>query len=602
VVAYTNSMSGTPIYIMSGDSPYTAQGTFSADSTAGDTTGLVIHSTNKITIGDGSPTGGVDVPMNTPLYVVARYTDLGGGTSYTDGGTTVDFSAASGSWTGPPAGLSIVTTAGAVSSGGSGSVFTLCSFIVTDGSSASAPAFGQPATPEQIAGDGSTTTFTTNYPFVEGTLQVFVGDVLVTPSSVNGATGSFVLPMAPDGTNIVVFYYGTGGTATGATNTTTLTAGPTHVPTSMLGSGTASATTFLRGDQTWAVPSGGSSSFGSNSNSVGSANAPGASSSNARADHVHQGVHQLTSNGSNALFENVNVAAGSGIALGVAGQTVTITNTGTSSGGAGGTGTLTTIEEVDGNPTDSAVTKLVFPNGTLAIASHVATYTPTGGTGSSIPEQEVPYPTSASGDDDLMASTAGWTDVGANAFSTFSSDGKILSLIALGASKTCAIRKTLGTTKAAAFDFRLGIFPQAQWWSSTTGDVPITWTFLDSGGTQIAAIKLLNSESNSTNPRFYKVSGAGSGAYTEGIGARLPSHAPLVLRCTRDGSNVVRFYFAVGSTPFALEQLRQTSTAYAPLTFTSSGTVARVEVGITVPAGPSGTAEFGAKLDFFVSA
>jgi hypothetical protein len=87
----------------------------------------------------------------------------------------------------------------------------------------------------------------------------------------------------------------------------------------MLGSGTASATTFLRGDQTWAVPSGGSSSFGSNSNSVGSANAPGASSSNARADHVHQGVHQLTSNGSNALFENVNVAAGSGIALGVAG-------------------------------------------------------------------------------------------------------------------------------------------------------------------------------------------------------------------------------------------------------------------------------------------
>jgi hypothetical protein len=42
-------------------------------------------------------------------------------------------------------------------------------------------------------------------------------------------------------------------------------------------------------------------------------------------------------------------------------------------------GTLATVEEVDGSPTDSAVTKLVFPNGTLGIASHVATYTPAAG-------------------------------------------------------------------------------------------------------------------------------------------------------------------------------------------------------------------------------
>ena len=52
-------------------------------------------------------------------------------------------------------------------------------------------------------------------------------------------------------------------------------------------------------------------------------------------------------------------------------------------GGGGGSGTLTTIEEVDGSPTDSAVTKLVFPNGTLSIVAHVATYTPAGGGGSS---------------------------------------------------------------------------------------------------------------------------------------------------------------------------------------------------------------------------
>ena len=43
---------------------------------------------------------------------------------------------------------------------------------------------------------------------------------------------------------------------------------------------------------------------------------------------------------------------------------------------AGGGGNALTVEEVDGSPTDSAVTKIVFPNGTLSIASHIATYTP----------------------------------------------------------------------------------------------------------------------------------------------------------------------------------------------------------------------------------
>jgi hypothetical protein len=80
------------------------------------------------------------------------------------------------------------------------------------------------------------------------------------------------------------------------------------VPTDQLGTGSASSSTVLLGNQTWGSVPG--TSFGSNSNSVGSANAPGASSSNARADHVHQGVHQLTSNGSNALVGDVNVAAG----------------------------------------------------------------------------------------------------------------------------------------------------------------------------------------------------------------------------------------------------------------------------------------------------
>lgn len=68
-----------------------------------------------------------------------------------------------------------------------------------------------------------------------------------------------------------------------------------------------------------------------------------------------------------------------------------------------GSGTLTTVEEVDGSPTDSAVTKLVFPNGTLSIASHVATYTPAGGGGSSTIQYGANKP--ATPDDDFDASS-----------------------------------------------------------------------------------------------------------------------------------------------------------------------------------------------------
>lgn len=50
-----------------------------------------------------------------------------------------------------------------------------------------------------------------------------------------------------------------------------------------------------------------------------------------------------------------------------------------------GGGSSLTVEELDGSPTDSAVTKIVFPNGTLGIASHVATYTPSGGGGMTDP-------------------------------------------------------------------------------------------------------------------------------------------------------------------------------------------------------------------------
>lgn len=83
---------------------------------------------------------------------------------------------------------------------------------------------------------------------------------------------------------------------------------------------------------------GGSVSYGSNATDVSSVSAVGGSSNVAREDHVHKGVHQITSNTSNAKVGDVNLQAGSGIALGVSAQNITITNTGASSGGGGGSG------------------------------------------------------------------------------------------------------------------------------------------------------------------------------------------------------------------------------------------------------------------------
>jgi hypothetical protein len=62
--------------------------------------------------------------------------------------------------------------------------------------------------------------------------------------------------------------------------------------------------------------SGGSSSFGSNSNRVSSVSSAGASGSNSRADHVHDGIGTVTASGSNTLNRGtVNLRAGSGIAF-----------------------------------------------------------------------------------------------------------------------------------------------------------------------------------------------------------------------------------------------------------------------------------------------
>jgi hypothetical protein len=113
-----------------------------------------------------------------------------------------------------------------------------------------------------------------------------------------------------------------------------------------LATGTPDGTKFVRDDGTLAVPSG--SGMSNPMTTAGDLIVGGASGTPAR------------------------------LAKGSDGQVLTVDPTthllvwATPSGG----GSALTVEEVDASPTDSAVTKIVFPNGTLGIASHVATYIP----------------------------------------------------------------------------------------------------------------------------------------------------------------------------------------------------------------------------------
>lgn len=74
-------------------------------------------------------------------------------------------------------------------------------------------------------------------------------------------------------------------------------------------------------------------SFGSNTNDVSSVGTMGSSPSNTRADHVHRGVHAITAAGSNAVYGDVNLVAGTGMAITTSGQNVRFDGTSTIAAG-----------------------------------------------------------------------------------------------------------------------------------------------------------------------------------------------------------------------------------------------------------------------------
>ena len=66
--------------------------------------------------------------------------------------------------------------------------------------------------------------------------------------------------------------------------------------------------------------------------SIGSANSAGASTSLARADHVHQGVHSLAASGQSQLTGDVTLSAGSNVTLTQSGQNIQVAAAGAAAG------------------------------------------------------------------------------------------------------------------------------------------------------------------------------------------------------------------------------------------------------------------------------
>lgn len=80
-----------------------------------------------------------------------------------------------------------------------------------------APVAGQRVT-EVIIGDGTTTSWTTNQPYVAGTLQVDATGAAVQPNVTNAALGTFTIPVLRLGERAILTYLVAEGPATGATN------------------------------------------------------------------------------------------------------------------------------------------------------------------------------------------------------------------------------------------------------------------------------------------------------------------------------------------------------------------------------------------------
>jgi hypothetical protein len=114
-------------------------------------------------------------------------------------------------------------------------------------------------------------------------------------------------------------------------------------------------------------------------------------------------------------------------------------------------GSALTVQEADGTPTDSAVTKIIFPNGTLSITSHEATFTPTGGGGVTVQDEGSPLATVA---DTLNFVGAGVVATGAGTTKTITVSGAAVADILDLPTAEMTTTKVLAPDGAGGVEFR----------------------------------------------------------------------------------------------------------------------------------------------------
>ena len=217
--------------------------------------------------------------------------------------------------------------------------------------------------------------------------------------------------------------------------------------------------------------------------------------------------------------------------------------------------------------------------------------------------QAVDYPASFSGDVINGSDATPFADVAA--FDTKAVlNSRILHLQTLGASKSHRVRVTLGTTKAGVFDVRACLSCQNQWWATDSGDTYTELRLSTAADAQIAVVRFYGIGSTAqTRHMIFRV---GDSALAGLNSNHEPWFAPgtdVTLRITRDGSDVLRFYYGLSNAPMALVPVvRQgTGTYQEQYTVTEAGTLARIEIAHVTVAGPSATYQVDTYVDYVAS-